>query len=72
MVDLNKIILQTRTDLYAYLKINKITQQECADLFGITRSHLNKVLNGVTLPSIPLLQNMINLVETNSSIEKGK
>lgn len=72
MVDLNKIILQTRMDLYAYLKINKITQQECADLLGITRSHLNKVLNGVTLPSIPLLQNMINLVETNSSIEKGK
>lgn len=72
MVDLNKIILQTRMDLYAYLKINKITQQECADLLGITRSHLNKVLNGATLPSIPLLQNMINLVETNSSIEKGK
>ena len=72
MVDLNKIILQARTDLYAYLTINKITQQECADLLGITRSHLNKVLNGVTLPSIPLLQNMINLVETNSSIEKGK
>jgi len=61
--ELAETILQTRTKLYAYLKVNKITQVEGAEMLGISRQHLNRVLNGATLPSLPLLQRMINLVE---------
>ena len=61
--ELAETILQTRTKLYAYLKVNKITQIEGAEMLGISRQHLNRVLNGATLPSLPLLQRMINLIE---------
>lgn len=35
-----------------------ITQQQAAEQLNITRSHLNKVLNGRTSPSIQLIQKL--------------
>ena len=35
-----------------------LTQQQIADELGITRSHLNKVLNKRTPPSIQLIQKL--------------
>jgi transcriptional regulator with XRE-family HTH domain len=59
MENINQIIEQTRTQFYAWLKSHKITQEFAAEQLDVSRSHLNKVLNGTTPPSIYLLQKMI-------------
>jgi transcriptional regulator with XRE-family HTH domain len=43
-------------------KIRKmeISQQEAAERLSITRSHLNKVINKRTTPSLKLIQDMEN------------
>lgn len=40
-------------------------QIDVAEILGITRSHLNKVLNEKTAPSIKLLDAMAQLMEAN-------
>lgn len=39
------------------------TQQEVAKILNISRSHLNKVINGKTNPSIYLLEKIEQLME---------
>ena len=63
MINISDTVEQTRISLYAWLKIHKMTQEECANILGITRSHLNKVLNGMTKPSLYLLERMIQMME---------
>jgi DNA-binding XRE family transcriptional regulator len=42
---------------------NGYTQQEVAKILEVSRSHLNKVINGRTNPSIYLLEKMEKLME---------
>lgn len=42
---------------------NGYTQQEVAKILEVSRSHLNKVINGKTNPSIYLLEKMEKLME---------
>ena len=42
---------------------HSLRQVDAAETLGITRSHLNKVLNEKTAPSIKLLEAMMNLME---------
>ena len=63
MINISDTVEQTRISLYAWLKKHKMTQEECANILGITRSHLNKVLNGMTKPSLYLLERMIQMME---------
>lgn len=41
-----------------YMKDNGLTQGEAAELINISRTHLNKVLNGKETPSMALLMRM--------------
>jgi len=43
-------------------KSQKLTQREAAEILKITRTHLNKVLNKRTAPSIQLLDRMEELM----------
>lgn len=63
MSSIVQMVTKTRGELYAWLKINKITQEECAEMLGVSRSHFNKVLNGTTMPSIKLLERMMQIME---------
>lgn len=63
MSNIVQMVTKTRGELYAWLKINKITQGECAEMLGVSRSHFNKVLNGTTMPSIKLLERMMQIME---------
>lgn len=51
---LNKLFI----DFYKTIKILNMTQSEAAITLNITRSHLNKVLNKKTQPSLKLIQQM--------------
>lgn len=42
---------------------HNLRQVDAAETLGITRSHLNKVLNEKTTPSIKLLEAMMKLME---------
>lgn len=42
---------------------NNLTQGEAADLVEISRTHLNKVLNGREVPSMALLMRMEKAME---------
>ncbi len=53
---LNKLFI----DFKKKLKDIGMSQQEAADILEITRSHLNKVINRRTTPSIKLIQDMEN------------
>ena len=53
---LNKLFL----DFKQKLKNVGMSQQEAADELKITRSHLNKVINKRTTPSLKLIQDMEN------------
>lgn len=43
--------------------IHNLRQVDAAEQLNITRSHLNKVLNERTAPSIKLLEAMVKLME---------
>ena len=47
-------------DFKQKLKNIGMSQQEAADKLEITRSHLNKVINKRTTPSLKLIQDMEN------------
>jgi len=47
-------------DFKQKLKNIGMSQQEAADRLEITRSHLNKVINKRTTPSLKLIQDMEN------------
>ena len=53
---LNKLFF----DFKQKLKNIGMSQQEAADELKITRSHLNKVINKRTTPSLKLIKNMEN------------
>lgn len=53
---LNKLFI----DFKKKLKDAGMSQQEAADRLEITRSHLNKVINKRTTPSLKLIQDMEN------------
>ena len=53
---LNKLFF----DFKQKLKNIGMSQQEAADELKITRSHLNKVINKRTAPSLKLIQDMEN------------
>lgn len=53
---LNKLFL----DFKQKLKKIGMSQQEAADELKITRSHLNKVINKRTTPSLKLIKDMEN------------
>lgn len=53
---LNKLFL----DFKQKLKNVGMSQQEAADELKITRSHLNKVINKRTMPSLKLIKDMEN------------
>ena len=53
---LNKLFL----DFKQKLKNVGMSQQEAADELKITRSHLNKVINKRTTPSLKLIKDMEN------------
>ena len=53
---LNKLFL----DFKQKLKKIGMSQQEAADELKITRSHLNKVINKRTAPSLKLIKDMEN------------
>lgn len=46
-----------------WMRIKGYTQQEVAKILNISRSHLNKVINGKTNPSIYLLEKIEKLME---------
>ena len=46
-----------------WMRIKGCTQQEAAEVLNISRSHLNKVINGKTNPSIYLLEKIEKLME---------
>lgn len=46
-----------------WMRIKGYTQQEVAEILNISRSHLNKVINGKTNPSIYLLEKIEKLME---------
>lgn len=54
-------------DFFAKFKqwcdIHNLRQVDAAEQLSITRSHLNKVLNERTAPSIKLLEAMVKLME---------
>ena len=47
-------------DFKEKIKKMEISQQEAAERLSITRSHLNKVINKRTTPSLKLIQDMEN------------
>ena len=47
-------------DFKEKIKKMEISQQEAAEQLSITRSHLNKVINKRTTPSLKLIQDMEN------------
>ena len=46
-----------------YMEDNNLTQGEAAELIDISRTHLNKVLNGREVPSMALLMRMEGAME---------
>lgn len=46
-----------------WMRAHNYTQQIAAETLQISRSHLNKVINGKTNPSIYLLEKMEQLME---------
>ncbi len=46
-----------------YMEDNNLTQGEAAELVDISRTHLNKVLNGRETPSIALLMRIEKAME---------
>lgn len=46
-----------------WINIKGKTQQEIAEILGVSRSHLNKVINGKTNPSVYLLEKIEQLME---------
>lgn len=63
MSTLNEMISQIRLNFYTWLKKHNITQEEAAKMLGVSRSHLNKVLNGSANPSINLINKMSKCME---------
>ena len=51
---LNKLFI----DVCKTMNFLNMTQSEAAAVLNITRSHLNKVINKKTKPSLKLIQNM--------------
>ena len=48
-----------------YMEDNNLTQGEAAELVDISRTHLNKVLNGRETPSMALLMRIEKAMEDN-------
>ena len=46
-----------------YMAINNLTQGAAAELINISRTHLNKVLNGRETPSMALLKSMEDVMD---------
>lgn len=46
-----------------YMEDNNLTQGEAAELVNISRTHLNKVLNGREVPSMALLMRIEKAME---------
>lgn len=46
-----------------YMEDNNLTQGEAAELVDISRTHLNKVLNGREMPSMALLMRIEKAME---------
>ena len=46
-----------------YMAINNLTQGDAAELVNISRTHLNKVLNGKETPSMALLMRIEKVME---------
>lgn len=52
-------LIQTIIDKFKkYMADNSLTQGQAAELIKISRTHLNKVLNGKETPSMALLMRM--------------
>ena len=52
-------LIQTIIDRFKkYMADNRLTQGQAAELIKISRTHLNKVLNGRETPSMALLMRM--------------
>lgn len=60
MTQAEDILNKLFTDFKQKLKNMGMSQQEAADRLEITRSHLNKVINKRTTPSLKLIQNIEN------------
>ena len=58
MAQTDEYLNQLFTDFYEKLDKQGINQSEAAEQLGITRSHLNKVINKKTDPSLKLIQNL--------------
>lgn len=60
MTQADDILNKLFTDFKQKLKNLGMSQQEAANELEITRSHLNKVINKRTTPSLKLIQGMEN------------
>ncbi len=60
MTQAEDILNKLFTDFKQKLKNIGMSQQEAADRLEITRSHLNKVINKRTAPSLKLIKDMEN------------
>jgi len=61
MEELNKLLIKFKLQL----KQKGITQQIAAEQLNITRSHLNKVINKRTSPSLQLIQAIERFCDNN-------
>ena len=65
MTQTEDILNKLFTDFKQKLKNIGMSQQEAADRLEITRSHLNKVINKRTTPSLKLIQDIENFCYKN-------
>jgi len=57
-------LIQTIIDKFKkYIENNSLTQGQAAELVQISRTHLNKVLNGRETPSMALLMRIEKVME---------
>ena len=57
-------LIQTIIDKFkTYMADNSLTQGDAAELVNISRTHLNKVLNGKETPSMALLMRIEKVME---------
>lgn len=60
ILEINKRIKQYRTD-------KSFTLQELADLSGVTKGMISQIENGRSIPSLPVLLNIVNALDINLS-----
>ena len=59
---IQKSVNEILTQFELWRKFQGLTQREAAETLGVARTHLNKVVNKRTSPSIQLLERMENLM----------